>query len=84
MNQDIHKLVEKYEADRNMYLTDHHNELCCLKSLWDKFEDVPIDKDECIEKDFHIWEKGTERFNIWHWFDEHCPRGLARDLMNMN
>ena len=26
MNQDIHKLVEKYEADRNMYLTDRYNE----------------------------------------------------------
>lgn len=26
MNQDIRKLVEKYEADRNYYLTDHYNE----------------------------------------------------------
>jgi len=26
MNQDIRKLVEKYEADRNMYLTDRYNE----------------------------------------------------------
>ena len=25
-NQDIRKLVEKYEADRNMYLTDRYNE----------------------------------------------------------
>lgn len=66
MNQDIHKLVEKYEADRNIYLTDRYNELCCLKTLWDRFENVPIDKDECIEEDFHIWEKGTERFHILH------------------
>lgn len=26
MNQDIHKLVERYEADRNHYLTDRYNE----------------------------------------------------------
>ncbi len=26
MNQGIHKLVEKYEADRNIYLTDRYNE----------------------------------------------------------
>ena len=26
MNQDIHKLVEKYEADRKFYLTERYNE----------------------------------------------------------
>lgn len=26
MNQDIHKLVELYEANRNYYLTDRYNE----------------------------------------------------------
>ena len=67
-----------------MYLSDRYNELCCLKTLWDRFENVPIDKDECIEEDFHIWEKGTERFHIWHWFDERCPNGIARDLMGLN
>lgn len=25
MNQDIHKLVEKFESDRSVYLTDHYN-----------------------------------------------------------
>ena len=28
-----------------------------LEKLWNEFEDVPIDKDECIEEDFQIWEK---------------------------
>ena len=81
MNQDIHKLVERYEADRKHYLTDLYNEQCYLRTLWEKFSDVPIDKDECIEVTFHIWEKGTDRFRVWHWFDERCPNGLARDLM---
>ena len=84
MNQDIRKLVEKYEADRNVCQTSCYSNLCCLKALWNSFEYVPIDKDECIEDDFHIWEKGTERYHIWHWFDERCPNGLARDLMNLN
>lgn len=84
MNQDIHKLVERYEADRNHYLTDRQNELCFIKTLWEKLEVVPIDMDECIDEDFHIWEKGTDRFHIWHWFDEKCPNGLAKDLMKLN
>lgn len=84
MNPNIRKLIEKYEADRNIYLTDRYNELCCFKTLWDRFEDVSIDQDECIDKVFHILGKGTERFHIWHWFDERCPNEIARNLMGLN
>ena len=52
-----------------------------LEQLWNEFADVPIDNDECIDKDFHHWEKGTDRYEIWHWFDERCPNSLAKDLM---
>ena len=31
-----------------------------LEKLWNEFEDVPIDKDECIDEDFYIWEKGNQ------------------------
>ena len=33
-----------------------------------------------IEVDFYWWEKGTYRFDIWHWFDENLPNGLAVDF----
>ena len=56
-----------------------------LEKLWNEFKDVPIDKDECIDEDFHIWEKGTDRYHIWHWF-EYNFRGkslsLHTDLVN--
>lgn len=52
-----------------------------LEELWKKFEDVPIDEDECIEEDFEDWEKGTDRYEIWHWFDDNLLNGLAKDLM---
>jgi len=40
-----------------------------LEKLWDEFSDVPIDSDDSIDVDFYYWEKGTYRFDIWHWFD---------------
>ena len=52
-----------------------------IEQLWNEFADVPIDNDEGIDKDFHHWGKGTDRYEIWHWFDERCPNGLAKDLM---
>ncbi len=84
MNQNIHELVERYKADRKHYLTDRYNKLYYLRTLWEKLSDVPIDQNECIDETFHIWEKGTDRFHIWHWFDVRCPNGLAKDLMNLN
>ena len=58
-----------------------HVELCTLKELWDKFADVPINDDDEIQWDFLFFDTGTSRFDIWHWFDERCPNGLAVDLM---
>lgn len=51
-----------------------------LKRLWKKFTDVPINNNDEIEEDFHFWEKGTCRFDIWHWFDEKLPNGLVVDF----
>lgn len=45
--------------------------------------DIPINSDNEIEADFYGWEKGTYRFDIWHWFDEKLPNGIVKDI-NMN
>ena len=59
--------------------------ICHLKMLWEQFGNIPIDENECIEKDFYafdcMFEKGTNKFDIWHWFDEKCPNNLHDDLM---
>ena len=49
-----------------------------IKKLWEKFGDTPINDNEEIDEDFYIWEKGTDRYEIWHWFDEHLIQGLWR------
>lgn len=54
-----------------------------LRKLWNEFEDVPINQDECIDESFHIWDKGTDRYEIWHWFDDRLPNGIAIDLMGL-
>ena len=38
-----------------------------LERMWDELEDVPVDKNECIDIDWHGWDKGTHREEIWHW-----------------
>lgn len=59
-----------------------HVELCTLKELWDRFSEVPINDDDEIEWDFLCFDTGASRFDVWQWFDERCPNGLAVDLMD--
>lgn len=51
-----------------------------LKELWKEFSEVPINNDDEIERDFLDFEAGTDRFEIWEWFDEQCPNGVYKDL----
>lgn len=41
-----------------------------LKKLWQELGDVPVNEEDEIEIEWHGWEKGTPKFDIWHWFDE--------------
>ncbi|HDR52564.1 MAG TPA: hypothetical protein ENN90_13265 [Mariniphaga anaerophila] len=53
-----------------------------LLELWHAFTDIPIDNEECIDVDFYIRKKGTDRFAIWHWFDKSFPNGIHEMLYN--
>lgn len=49
-----------------------------LEDLWSQFGDVPMNPEtECIEEKFMGWEAGTNREEIWHWFDERYSKGIA-------
>ena len=54
-----------------------------LKEWWEELGAITIDDEEQIESDFEIsdvimFEKGTERNEIWSWFDEESSEGLAK------
>lgn len=48
-----------------------------LEKLWDVFGNTPINEEDCITEKFHIFEPGTDRIDIWHWFDESHSKGVA-------
>lgn len=60
-----------------------------LKELWKEFSDVLInypdeetgeyldaDPDGELDGDWFIFDAGTPRMEIWHWFDDHYNGGL--------
>jgi len=49
-----------------------------LEELWAQFGDVPMNPEtECIEENFLCFPCGTEREDIWHWFDQRHSKGVA-------
>lgn len=82
--------TNKYRSDVNTPLEnedtwcefcEEHTGLLTLKELWDKFSDVPVNNDDEIEEGFMCFEAGTPKFDVWHWFDERCPKNLHDDLL---
>ena len=61
---------------------DAHTDLYTLKELWERFSKVPVNNDDEIEENFLLFEAGTSKFDVWHWFDERCPNNLHDDLMH--
>lgn len=54
------------------------------KLLWERLGNIPIDDNENIDEPFIFFEKGTDRFEIWHWFEEHYNISVAEELMYAN
>lgn len=48
-----------------------------IEAIWELFEDVPMNPEtECIEKAFWCFPAGTDRYTIWHWFDDRHSKGV--------
>ena len=42
-----------------------------LETLWKEFGYVGIDDEDYITEEFLGFPEGTDRFEIWHWFEDH-------------
>lgn len=54
-----------------------------VKELWEEFGEVAINDKDQILTDWHGFKKGTDRFEIWNWFEEEFNVSVAMDLMEL-
>lgn len=55
-----------------------------LEDLWKTLTDVPMNPDtENMEEDWFIFPKGTNREEIWDWFDEQHSKGIGWIMENI-
>lgn len=68
--------MNKFDAPEKIETLRERDAL--LEKLWDQFADVPMDPEsECIEERFMGWDAGTNREEIWHWFDARHSKGVV-------
>lgn len=48
-----------------------------LEDFWEELGDIPMDAEERIEDPFLSFPAGTDRDDIWRWFDERHSKGVA-------
>lgn len=53
-----------------------------METFWNELGNVPVNDDGIIQESFLWWPKGTDREDIWHWFDEKYPGGVKK-LMHL-
>jgi hypothetical protein len=44
-----------------------------LNNLWEQFSNTPVDDDGSIYEEFNGFPQGTNREDIWYWFEEQHP-----------
>jgi len=62
------------------------NDNIIAENLWDVLGNIPVNEDDELEEDFDtntglVFEVGTDKFEVWHWFEEYFDLSVADDLM---
>lgn len=48
-----------------------------LEKLWELFGEIDVDDNDAIQEEFLGFSEGTDRIEIWQWFDERYSRGVV-------
>lgn len=48
-----------------------------IEFLWRRLGEIPVDDDGYIQEDYMGYDAGTDREEIWEWFDEHYSGGIS-------
>lgn len=49
-----------------------------LERWWAELGDIPVNDNGIIQESFLWWRKGTDREDIWRWFDEKYSGGVVK------
>ena len=48
-----------------------------VEKSWEEFKTVPLDRNGCLKKSWCAFPKGTNKNDVYGWFNRHHSRGLS-------
>ena len=54
-------------------MATNQKDLLTLHHLWKQLGDIPVGDDGATEEPFLHFDEGTDREDIWHWFEAQNP-----------
>lgn len=54
-----------------------------LENKWREFADIPINDNDELEVDWWIFDKGTDKYYVWDYFDTHHSKGVRYLVINI-
>lgn len=68
-------LIENFKWDVD-FPEDLKGDDSKIEKLWDCLTDILLDDNECLVSDWKLWKAGTNKEEIWLWFDKHHTKGV--------
>jgi hypothetical protein len=94
-NFEEEKKRELMQRDRSRFVKfakqSAGNDINCeevAKNLWAELGDIPVNEEDELDENFFthtgmMFERGTDKFEVWHWFEDVFGVSVAKDLMNL-
>ena len=48
-----------------------------VEKSWEEFKTVPLDRNGCLKKSWYAFPKGTNKNDVYDWFNRNYSKGLA-------
>lgn len=81
LTKEIEEYMPSYEPEDNFCnACDDSVKLATIGELWEMFADIPVNENDELEQPFLSFPAGTSKTDVWHWFDERTPNGIAVDF----
>lgn len=64
-------------------INDRGNKRLLAKRLWESLGNISVNEEDELDEPFLDFEKGTDKFEVWSWFEETFDVSVAKDLMGL-